>query len=68
MEKEKAHLAESEEQVQKLNALKADMERQLQELNDQVAELDDRNENLNRAKKKGEQEISELKRKNQVRS
>ncbi|MCP9264595.1 Myosin-4 [Dirofilaria immitis] len=42
----------SEEQNQKLSAIKADMERHLQELNDQIAELDDRNENLNRAKRR----------------
>lgn len=67
LEKEKAHLAETEEQVQKLNSMKADLERQLQELSDRIAEMEDRNEDLQRAKKKGESEINDLKKKNQVR-
>lgn len=66
LEKEKAALAESEEHVNKLNSLKADLERQLQELSDRIAEVEDRNDDLQRQRKKGENEISELKKKVQV--
>lgn len=66
LEREKGRLAESEEQVSKLNAAKADLERQLQELSDRISEVEDRNADLGRQKKKNEQEINELKKKNQV--
>ncbi|CAK5025246.1 unnamed protein product [Meloidogyne enterolobii] len=61
LEKEKAALQESEEKANKLQSLKNDLDRQLGDLQDRLGELEDRNADLQRVRKKGEQEIEGLK-------
>ena len=66
LEKEKAALQESEEKANKLQSLKNDLDRQLGDLQDRLGELEDRNADLQRVRKKGEQEIEGLKKNVQV--
>ena len=66
LEKEKAALQESEEKANKLQSWKNDLDRQLGDLQDRLGELEDRNADLQRVRKKGEQEIEGLKKNVQV--
>lgn len=66
LEKEKAALAESEERANKLQAQKNDLDRQLNDLTDRLGEMEDRNADLQRVRKKNEQDLEGLKKNVQV--